>query len=178
MGAILRNAPTMPVNVLNLYCFFTSKMPRMIPVLRKSAVAATVLGPPEPGVTKLRDVQRGGLHAMYDENWTARAACAEQQPDELFVQGAAQREARALCYACPVRRDCLADALENRVRYGVWGGMTERDRRAVLRRMPFQGSWAEVLADYEDLDEVYDVVGLRRPSIRPAVIKDRSARAG
>lgn len=110
---------------------------------------------------------------MLDENWSALAACAQTQPDELFVQGAAQREARAVCFACPVRKECLADALDNRVRYGVWGGMTERDRRAILRKMPFQESWRDVIAPMEDPDEVFDLVGLRRPAAVPMAVRNR-----
>ena len=46
---------------------------------------------------------------------------------------------------CDVRVDCLADALDNRVEFGVWGGMTERERRALLRRRPNVGSWRDLL---------------------------------
>ena len=42
---------------------------------------------------------------------------------------------------CPVRTECLADALDNRIEFGVWGGMTERERRALLRRRPNVSSW-------------------------------------
>jgi WhiB family redox-sensing transcriptional regulator len=44
-----------------------------------------------------------------------------------------------------VRTECLADALDNRVEFGVWGGMTERERRALLRRRPDVSSWRKVL---------------------------------
>jgi len=46
-----------------------------------------------------------------------------------------------------VRTECLADALDNRVEYGVWGGMTERERRALLRRRPDVTSWARLFSD-------------------------------
>ena len=46
---------------------------------------------------------------------------------------------------CPVRTECLADALDNRVEFGVWGGMTERERRALLRRRPDVTSWRKLL---------------------------------
>ena len=72
----------------------------------------------------------------WTSDWSARAACRGTDPDTLFVQGAAQNRAKAVCMGCPVRTECLADALDNRVEFGVWGGMTERERRALLRRRP------------------------------------------
>lgn len=89
-----------------------------------------------------------------DQSWAARAACANEQPDDLFVQGAAQRAAREICFSCSVRTECLADALDNRVQFGVWGGMTERERRALLRRSPEVTSWTDMLRglDGHELD--------------------------
>lgn len=83
--------------------------------------------------------------ALAGTDWTARATCREGDPDELFVQGAEQHQAKALCLRCPVRTECLADALDNRVEFGVWGGMTERERRALLRRRPEVTSWRQLL---------------------------------
>ena len=69
------------------------------------------------------------------------------------MQGAAQNRAKAVCVGCGVRTECLADALDNRVEFGVWGGMTERERRALLRRRPEVTSWRTLLesarADYQ-----------------------------
>jgi WhiB family redox-sensing transcriptional regulator len=62
-------------------------------------------------------------------------------PDALFVRGAAQQNAKIVCQKCPVIAECLADALDNRTEFGVWGGMTERERRAMLRRHPNVTSW-------------------------------------
>jgi WhiB family redox-sensing transcriptional regulator len=77
--------------------------------------------------------------------WAASAACRASDPDTLFVQGAAQNRAKSICLGCPVRTECLADALDNRVEFGVWGGMTERERRALLRRRPDVESWWSLL---------------------------------
>ena len=77
----------------------------------------------------------------WDESWAARAACRGGVPDELFAKGAAQQAAKVICQGCPVVAECLADALDNRTEYGVWGGMTERERRALLRRRPDVPSW-------------------------------------
>ena len=73
---------------------------------------------------------------MWITDWTTRAACKGTDPDELFVQGAAQNRAKLICRGCPVRTECLADALDNGIEFGVWGGMTERERRALLRGGP------------------------------------------
>lgn len=81
----------------------------------------------------------------WNTDWAAAAACRNSDPDRLFVQGAAQNRAKAICMGCEVRTECLADALDNRVEFGVWGGMTERERRALLRRRPGITSWARLL---------------------------------
>jgi len=78
-------------------------------------------------------------------DWRHAARCRDEDPETLFVQGAQQRDAREVCTACPVRTECLAHALDNRIRFGVWGGMTERERRALLKRRPDVISWAALL---------------------------------
>lgn len=82
-----------------------------------------------------------------DAEWTLRAVCISVDPEALFVTGAAQREAAKVCQACPVRLECLAVALDNQIEYGVWGGMTERQRRAVLKKSPEVTSWRLVLEE-------------------------------
>ncbi|HVV29493.1 MAG TPA: WhiB family transcriptional regulator [Mycobacteriales bacterium] len=84
-------------------------------------------------------------HAAADAGWTARAACLKLDPDELFVRGAEQNRVKVHCRTCVVRMECLADALDSRVEFGVWGGMTERERRALLRRRPDVVSWRKLL---------------------------------
>jgi WhiB family redox-sensing transcriptional regulator len=78
-------------------------------------------------------------------NWRVAARCRTADAEGLFVTGARQREARAICRTCPVRTECLAHALDHRIEFGVWGGMTERERRALLRARPHVRSWAELL---------------------------------
>lgn len=86
-------------------------------------------------------------------DWRTRGAC-RHDPDRLFVPGAAQRAAKRLCVPCPVRTQCLAEALDRRIEFGVWGGMTERERRSLLRRRPEVRNWAGLLEqaarDHED----------------------------
>ncbi|WP_424217259.1 WhiB family transcriptional regulator (plasmid) [Streptomyces sp. BI20] len=77
--------------------------------------------------------------------WIVSAACRGLDPDILFVDGAAQHQAKAVCAGCPVRTECLAHALDRRIEHGVWGGMTERERRALLRRRPLVTSWRRLL---------------------------------
>ncbi|MEY9997806.1 WhiB family redox-sensing transcriptional regulator [Streptomyces sp. V4I8] len=78
-------------------------------------------------------------------SWSKQAACSGGDPDDLFVEGTAQHRAKAVCTGCLVRTECLAYALDHRIEHGVWGGMTERERRAVLRRRPTVTSWRLLL---------------------------------
>ncbi|MGW1675712.1 WhiB family transcriptional regulator [Streptomyces sp. NPDC002324] len=79
------------------------------------------------------------------ESWGTQAVCRNADPDELFAEGAAQNRVKAFCTGCPVRTECLAHALDHRIEHGVWGGMTERERRALLRRRPTVTSWRRLL---------------------------------
>ena len=88
---------------------------------------------------------KGAGRMAWIEDWSAQAACRATDPDALFVQGAAQNRAKMVCAGCPVRPECLADSLDNRIEFGVWGGMTERERRALLRRRPHVTSWRRLL---------------------------------
>ncbi|HOB04324.1 MAG TPA: WhiB family transcriptional regulator [Propionibacteriaceae bacterium] len=81
--------------------------------------------------------------SRYDD-WTLRAKCRGMQ-DDLFPEGADQKRVRAICGGCPVRTECLAEALDNRIEWGVWGGMTERERRQLLRQRTDIDSWHTVL---------------------------------
>lgn len=89
-----------------------------------------------PGEVRPGEAVLPGLGA-----WVSRAVCRGVDPELLFVRGAAQRAATVICRHCPVQVECLADALDNRVPFGVWGGLTERERRALLRARPDVGSW-------------------------------------
>ena len=80
-----------------------------------------------------------------DRAWVSKALCRTTDPDDLFVRGAAQRKAAVICRHCPVMQECAADALDNQVEYGIWGGLTERQRRAMLKEHPNVVSWADFL---------------------------------
>ena len=79
--------------------------------------------------------------------WVSKARCLSTDPDELFVRGAAQRKVTLICRHCPVIAECLADALDNQIEFGIWGGMTERQRRALRKKHPEVTSWVEFLSD-------------------------------
>lgn len=80
--------------------------------------------------------------------WTLLARCRDMA-DALFPEGKEQKRVRSLCMGCPVRSECLAEALDNRIEWGVWGGMTERERRQLLRTRPDIRSWRQVLVSYD-----------------------------
>ncbi|EPD26052.1 WhiB family transcriptional regulator [Actinotignum schaalii] len=87
--------------------------------------------------------------ALYP-HWADAAACTDIDPDSLFVRGAAQRQARSICFRCSVRLHCLADSLDAEMMFGVWGGMTERERRALLRRHPEERNWKRRIFEGRD----------------------------
>jgi WhiB family redox-sensing transcriptional regulator len=82
--------------------------------------------------------------AVQREDWTMRAKCRGME-DALFPEASDQKRARLVCSGCPVRFECLAEALDNRIEWGVWGGMTERERRLLLRQRSDVKSWKSVL---------------------------------
>lgn len=82
---------------------------------------------------------------MWDEDWATKALCRRTTPDKLFVKGAEQHRAKMICAGCPVKTECLVEALDNEIEWGVWGGMTERERRAVLRKRPNVTSWRALM---------------------------------
>jgi len=71
--------------------------------------------------------------------WMARANCRGVDPALFFPErGASTREAKAVCQGCVVRSACLEYALANFERFGIWGGLGERERRRIRRRRAMQ----------------------------------------
>jgi WhiB family redox-sensing transcriptional regulator len=67
-------------------------------------------------------------------NWQDQANCMGVDPDLFFPErGASTREAKEVCRGCVVRLDCLEYALDNAEKFGIWGGMSERERRRLRR---------------------------------------------
>jgi WhiB family redox-sensing transcriptional regulator len=84
-----------------------------------------------------------------EADWLRRAACRGEDPSSFFAPAyfekrgeklAREAVAKRLCAVCPVADPCLAYALETREAHGVWGGLNETERRALLRRRPREAS--------------------------------------
>jgi WhiB family redox-sensing transcriptional regulator len=69
------------------------------------------------------------------ENWQDDANCLGVDPDLFFPErGASTREAKEVCRGCVVREECLEFALQNGEKFGIWGGLSERERRRIRRQ--------------------------------------------
>ena len=68
-------------------------------------------------------------------SWQADSLCAQTDPEAFFPEkGGSTREAKKICSTCEVRAQCLEYALENDERFGIWGGLSERERRKLRKR--------------------------------------------
>jgi WhiB family transcriptional regulator, redox-sensing transcriptional regulator len=78
---------------------------------------------------ELSDTKEGAL------SWQERALCAQTDPEAFFPEkGGSTREAKKVCLSCEVRGECLEYALANDERFGIWGGLSERERRRLKKR--------------------------------------------
>jgi WhiB family redox-sensing transcriptional regulator len=67
-------------------------------------------------------------------SWQERALCAQTDPESFFPEkGGSTREAKRVCLTCEVRSECLEYALRNDERFGIWGGLSERERRKLKK---------------------------------------------
>ena len=70
-----------------------------------------------------------------DRRWQERANCLGVDPDLFFPErGASTKEAKAVCGGCEVKSECLEYALRHGEKFGIWGGMSERERRRIRRQ--------------------------------------------
>ncbi|MFD9737866.1 WhiB family transcriptional regulator [Umezawaea sp. NPDC059074] len=81
----------------------------------------------------------GVLTELYDptdeQDWQERALCAQTDPEAFFPEkGGSTREAKRICLGCEVRSECLEYALAHDERFGIWGGLSERERRKLKKR--------------------------------------------
>ena len=79
------------------------------------------------------------LAELFDEDetpqWQERALCAQTDPEAFFPEkGGSTREAKRICQGCEVKDECLEYALAHDERFGIWGGMSERERRKMKKR--------------------------------------------
>ena len=83
-----------------------------------------------PGVRRPSPVDEGSALA-----WQVDALCAQTDPEAFFPEkGGSTRDAKRICTTCDVRDQCLEYALQNDERFGIWGGLSERERRKLKRR--------------------------------------------
>jgi len=82
------------------------------------------------------DVDLAALFGLPDESsWQERALCAQTDHEAFFPEkGGSTREAKRICTGCEVRSECLEYALSKDERFGIWGGLSERERRRLKRR--------------------------------------------
>lgn len=74
------------------------------------------------------------LMGEIDRTWQSRANCMGVDPELFFPErGSSTREAKEVCRGCVVQQDCLDFAIANGEKFGIWGGMSERERRRVRR---------------------------------------------
>ena len=85
---------------------------------------------------RLGDIGTG--NAVGDDNplaWQADALCTQTDPEAFFPEkGGSTRDAKRICAECTVKTECLEYALANDERFGIWGGLSERERRKYRRR--------------------------------------------
>lgn len=92
----------------------------------------TSLGMPAPA-PHLSLVLDDGMDSLEDQ-WQERALCAQTDPEAFFPEkGGSTREAKRICLGCEVKDDCLDYALAHDERFGIWGGLSERERRRLKR---------------------------------------------
>ncbi|MEU0691710.1 WhiB family transcriptional regulator [Streptomyces uncialis] len=69
-----------------------------------------------------------------DSDWQERALCAQTGSEFFFPEpGSSVREAKRICRMCDMREACLRYALANDERFGVWGGLSEKERLDLRR---------------------------------------------
>jgi WhiB family redox-sensing transcriptional regulator len=89
------------------------------------------------GHTVLDDQDLDDLYGCADQeqDWQERALCAQTDPEAFFPEkGGSTREAKKICGGCEVRTECLEYALAHDERFGIWGGLSERERRRIRKQ--------------------------------------------
>lgn len=99
----------------------------------------TMDGMPVGGQVETFVVIEGGQEIGQDSgeepDWQERALCAQTDPEAFFPEkGGSTREAKKICTGCEVKAECLEYALRHGEKFGIWGGMSERERRRIRRQ--------------------------------------------
>lgn len=69
-----------------------------------------------------------------DEAWKSKGLCSQTDPEAFFPErGESPKQARKVCQGCEVKDECLDYAIRNKERFGVWGGLSERERAKLVR---------------------------------------------
>ncbi|KNA92126.1 transcription factor WhiB [Gordonia jacobaea] len=109
-----------------------------------SLIGTPEIGTPEVSLGADENLQRRhlslvpndfeGLFDAIEDQWQDRALCAQTDPEAFFPEkGGSTREAKRICQGCEVKAECLEYALHNDERFGIWGGLSERERRRLKR---------------------------------------------
>lgn len=111
-------------------CLFREGTEAMNSPLRTPQVPSNwFVDPVNLGVPGLRRIEEDEALA-----WQADALCAQTDPEAFFPEkGGSTREAKKVCDGCEVRSQCLEYALANDERFGIWGGLSERERRKLRK---------------------------------------------
>jgi WhiB family redox-sensing transcriptional regulator len=87
------------------------------------------------------DILKLGVAGSYGESdsnslsWQADSLCSQTDPEAFFPEkGGSTRDAKKICGQCTVQNQCLEYALKNDERFGIWGGLSERERRRLRKR--------------------------------------------
>lgn len=92
-----------------------------------------------------------------ERRWQERANCLGVDPDLFFPErGASTKEAKSVCGRCEVKGECLEYALSNGEKFGIWGGLSERERRRVRR----ERALARRRQEAEEATRLHPVVGI------------------
>src|SRR6478735_8035054 len=104
-----------------------------LPIPRAAVRAGrTTSGVEEDRVSEIYPLAHG---AEDEQSWQERALCAQTDPEAFFPEkGGSTRDAKKVCLTCDVKQECLEYALANDERFGIWGGLSERERRKLKKR--------------------------------------------
>jgi WhiB family redox-sensing transcriptional regulator len=94
----------------------------------------TAVARPQLSLVPIQDDEWEVDPATAEDQWQDRALCAQTDPEAFFPEkGGSTREAKRICMGCEVRDECLDYALAHDERFGIWGGLSERERRRLKR---------------------------------------------